>query len=248
MSHIYSEKFFDYIDGGARRSARLMLKQLKQWFTIDSVVDFGCGRGAWLAEWLDLGTGNIQGLDGTYVDLNTLAIPENNFLGVDLTEPIELGRSFDLAQSLEVGEHLPTGASPILVESLTKHSDVVLFSAAVPGQGGEFHVNEQPLSFWQKLFDERGYSAYDCLRPLIRQNRDIEPWYRYNSVLYANEAGAKRLPDNVLSSLVAHGDLSEIGDTAWMLRRAVVRHMPQSTVTRIAQWRASYISRRFKEI
>ncbi len=247
MSHIYSEKFFNYIDVGARRSARLILPQIKVWLKVDSVADFGCGRGAWLSEWLDMGTGDIQGLDGTYVDLRSLVIPKEKFLGVDLTQPIELGRRFDMVQSLEVGEHLPTAASPILVDSLTRHGDIVLFSAAVPGQGGEFHINEQPLSFWQHLFEERGYSAYDCLRPLLSQKRDIEPWYRYNSVLYANEAGAKRLPQGVLRSLVKSGDLAEIGDTVWMIRRAVVRQLPQSMVTRIAQVRASYISRRFRE-
>ena len=179
------------------------------------------------------------------VDLDQLAVPRSSFMAADLTAPVCTNRRFDLAQSLEVGEHLPTSASETLIDSLTRASDRVLFSAAVNGQGGEFHVNEQPLSFWQDLFAARGYTAYDCVRPHLSNNRAIEPWYRYNTVLYVNEAGRAGLPAAVTDHAVGAGmSVKNGGDAMWRLRRNVVSMLPQGTVTRIAQARAGIIAAR----
>ena len=245
MAHIYSDTFFDYIDQGARRSAQHVLSLLGPWLKPTSVLDLGSGRGVWLDEWCKTGVTDILAVDGDYVNRDQLAVPHDRFIAKDLTAPVDTGRRFELAQSLEVGEHLPTSASETLVNSLTNASDRVLFSAAVIGQGGEFHINEQPLSFWQDLFKTRGYTAYDCIRPNISKIREIEPWYRYNAVLYINEAGQDGLPDAVKKHALAdNGTLQNGGDAIWRLRRNVVSHLPRSTVTRIAQIRASIIAAR----
>ncbi len=243
MSHIYSNEFFDYIDHGARQSANSLIRCVQSWITPESVVDVGCGRGVWLSEWAAAGCQDIAGVDGDYVDRERLAISRDAFFGQDLVKPIDLGRRFDLAQSLEVGEHLPPEASASLVQSLTTHADLILFSAAVPGQGGEFHINEQPLSFWQGLFAEHGYAAYDCVRPVVFSDASIEPWYRYNTVLYANDTGAGKLPPEILETKVENGALKEVGTFGWNLRKMIVRRLPRSTVTTIAQVRASFIAR-----
>ena len=118
-----------------------------------------------------------------------------------------------------------------------------LFSAAVVGQGGEFHINEQPLSFWQEKFAARGYRAYDCMRPHLEGNTLVEPWYRYNAVFYANAAGAVGLPQEITRHALAEGDVvRNAGDLKWRLRRGIVSHLPQSTVTQIAQVRAARIA------
>lgn len=188
---------------------------------------------------------DVLAVDGDYVNVDQLAVPRGNFMAADLTAPVCTDRRFDLAQSLEVGEHLPTSASETLVDSLTRASDRVLFSAAVNGQGGEFHVNEQPLAFWQGLFAARGYTAYDCVRPHLSKNREIEPWYRYNTVLYVNEAGRAGLPAAVTDHAVGAGvPVQNGGDAMWRLRRNVVSLLPQGTVTRIAQARAGIIAAR----
>ncbi|MCR8827656.1 class I SAM-dependent methyltransferase [Pseudosulfitobacter koreensis] len=243
MTHIYSDTFFDYIDQGARRSAQQLLGLLGPWLAPTSVLDLGSGRGVWLDEWRKTGVADVLAVDGDYVNRDQLAVPREDFMAADLTAPVFTDRRFDLAQSLEVGEHLPTSASETLVDSLTRASDRVLFSAAVTGQGGEFHVNEQPLSFWQDLFAARGYTAYDCIRPHLAKNRDVEPWYRYNAVLYVNEAGRKGLPESVTKHAVPQGAaVQNGGDAIWRLRRAVVSTLPRGTVTRIAQVRARIIA------
>ena len=245
MSHVYNNTFFDYIDAGAQSSARAFTSLLMDWLKPASVLDLGCGRGVWLGEWQAAGAKTVLGVDGDYVDRAQLAIPKDSFRAEDLTKPLTFDRRFDLAQSLEVGEHLPTEASDALVGSLCAGSDRVLFSAAVPGQGGEFHINEQPLSFWQEKFEAHGYRAYDCIRPHLTGNQNVEPWYRYNAILYVNDEGAKSLPDAVLKHAVPRGEkVQNAGHLGWRLRRAVVRHLPQRTVTQIAQTRAAVLAAR----
>ncbi len=243
MNHVYSDTFFNYIDQGARSSARVLIGLLNQWCPPRSVLDLGCGRGVWLDEWRAAGAERVLGVDGDYVNRDTLAIGGESFHAADLTQPLALERRFDLAQSLEVGEHLPTSASDTLVDSLCAGADRVLFSAAVVGQGGEFHVNEQPLSFWQEKFAARGYRAYDCLRPRLKGNTDVEPWYRYNAIFYANEAGSEGLPREITDHAIAPGEqVREMGDFGWTLRKAVVARLPQHRVTQIAQFRAGRIA------
>jgi putative flippase GtrA len=239
MAHVYNNRFFDYIYESAQNSARALVGILEPALRPASVLDLGCGRGVWLAEWQRAGAADVLGVDGDYVDVSTLAVLRNAFLAADLTRPLPLARRFDLAQSLEVGEHLPENAAATLVDSLTRASDRVLFSAAVRGQGGEFHINEQPLAYWQALFAARGYTAFDCLRPRLAANRQVAPWYRYNAVLYINAAGRAGLPESILRHEVPAGArLADGGDALWRLRRGIVSVLPRNTVNGIARARA----------
>ena len=248
MSHVYSDTFFDYIDEGALRSARAVIDIARPLLNPGSVLDLGCGRGAWLKAWSEAGIPDVIGVDGYYVDRSQLMIPDDSFVAVDLTTPVRFDRRFDLAQSLEVGEHLPASAARQLVESLTDASDRVLFSAAVPGQGGEFHVNEQPLSYWQDLFAARGYQAFDCIRPKLAGVPGVAPWYRYNTILYVNAAGQAGLPDAVRETRVPDGaPVGEAGSFAWRMRLGIVSVLPRSTVTWIAQTRAAALARQARK-
>ena len=51
-------------------------------------------------------------------------------------------------------------ARPV-VEWLTASSDIVAFSAAITGQGGKGHVNEQSPDYWDNLFRECGFVRHD---------------------------------------------------------------------------------------
>jgi hypothetical protein len=111
-------------------------------------------------------------------------------------------------------------------------SDVVLFSAAQPGQGGEDHINERPLSYWADIFEQMGYAAFDCVRPEIADEHDVMPWYRYNSLIFANAAGQLRLSREALTARVA--DLAMLdggGNLTWRLRKLVLRPLPVGVVT-----------------
>jgi len=181
----YDDAFFDSQVGGALRSARAVVPIVLELVQIQSVLDLGCGRGAWLSVFDELGVTDCCGVDGDYVDWSKILIDRSKFLGADVSKPIVLGRQFDLALCLEVGEHLPKRASKVLVESLTAAAPLVLFSAAIPGQKGTSHINEQWPEYWERYFNERGYQRLDLIRHKIWQNRDVEWWYQQNLYLYA---------------------------------------------------------------
>lgn len=242
--HVYNTDFYDYIDDGSRASARTVAPLLLAEMNIDSLLDVGAGHGAWAAEWMAAGVTDVMAVDGDYVKPDQLVIPAANFRAADLSQPLDLGRTFDLVQSLEVAEHLPHAKAATFVDTLTRHGDVVLFSAAVPHQGGEHHVNEQPPEYWRQLFKAKGYSAFDWLRPRLADQRQVKGWYRYNSFLYANEAGQRRLSDSILEDRVPDSRALDIGgDFAWNARRAMVRLIPTGLVKPVAMVKASVEAR-----
>jgi SAM-dependent methyltransferase len=156
-------------------------------FRIESVLDVGCGLGTWLTVFLEKGVREVCGIDGDYVDRSKLQIPENYFLATDLRKPFELGRKFDLVLSLEVAEHLPKYSAESFVSSLCRHSDRIVFSAAIPGQGGQNHLNEQWIGFWEFFFQKNGFHLVDAIRPKIWNEAAVDVWYRQNMFLFVRE-------------------------------------------------------------
>jgi SAM-dependent methyltransferase len=181
----YDDAFFDSQVAGALRSARAVVPHVLDLAPIASVVDLGCGRGAWLRVFEERGVADCFGVDGDYVDQSKLLIDRARFRAADLCRPIDLGRRFDLALCLEVGEHLPARSSTALVQSLAAAAPLVLFSAAIPGQTGTSHINEQWPDYWKRRFNDLGYERLDLVRPRIWQNPDVEWWYQQNIALYA---------------------------------------------------------------
>jgi SAM-dependent methyltransferase len=239
MAVTYDKRFFDYVDQGAVRSAAVLISHLYPSLLPTSVLDVGCGRGGWLRAWREAGCGTILGVDGGYIDRQRIHVAPEEFKVVDLAERIDLERGFDLVQCLEVAEHVPGNSAATLIDSITCHGDLVLFSAAQPGQGGTQHVNEQPLEYWRDMFGARGYHAYDCIRPLLHADIRIEPWYRYNTILYANSAGQERLPESYRETEVPdHATFRDFAPLSWRIRCAVFRRMPVSVVDEVARLNA----------
>jgi SAM-dependent methyltransferase len=233
--HHYDSVFFDYVDRGALRSARVVVPIVVQTLGCRSVLDVGCGSGAWLSVYRDQGVEEIVGVDGDYVDRRRLMIPQSAYRAVDVGRDFTLDRTFDLVQSLEVAEHIAPSQSRTIVSNLVRHGSTVLFSAAVPGQGGEHHTNERPYEFWHALFAEHGYAAYDCVRPQVRGNRLVEPWYAYNSIVYVRSDRAASLTDAVRQTRVPDGrPIPNVAPLSFRLRAALLRPLPVGVVTRIA--------------
>ena len=243
-SHEYSTDFYDYIDAGSRASAREVAQLLLGEMTIGSLLDIGAGHGAWAAEWLAAGVQDVLAVDGDYVKREQLAIPANRFQPHDLATPLDLKRQFDLVQTLEVAEHLPAEKADLFVDNLVRHGDVILFSAAVPHQGGEHHVNEQPPEYWRRRFARRGYAVFDFVRPALVGKSHVKAWYRFNSYVYANDEGQKRLSRAMLATRVPDDQSLQIGgDLSWAVRRAAVRLIPKPLVKPVAMAKASLEAR-----
>ncbi|MBC9882145.1 class I SAM-dependent methyltransferase [Bradyrhizobium sp. INPA01-394B] len=193
METIYNSAFYDGQSAGSNRSARNIVPHVLKVFSPKSVLDVGCGLGTWLSEFAKLGVNDFLGIDGDYVERDKLFIPREKFKAVDLSKRFEVGE-FDVVCCLEVAEHLPFECADILVASLIKSAPVVLFSAAIPDQGGTDHINEQWQSYWAKKFLSYDYKAFDFIRPIVRHNKDVEAWYRQNIVVYCR---ADRCPSGI---------------------------------------------------
>ncbi len=231
----YTGTFYLYIESGSLRSAKVVVPLVLKELSPVGVLDVGCGAGAWLSEYKNHGITDFRGVDGDYVPASSLLIPADHFRSQDVTLKFDLGRRFSLVQCLEVGEHLPTDFSRVLVENLTVHGDVILFSAATPGQGGENHINEQTREFWRLLFAEHSYKPFDLFRPMIRGNRSVESWYRHNIILYVAEKAIPTLPLTVFYSGIPDGQpIPDLASLVYKIRARVLSLLPNWCVSKLA--------------
>src|SRR5262249_2618341 len=188
---------------------------------------------------------SVLGIDGHYVDQRRLMIEAHEFRVADLGRPLNLGRHFDLVQSLEAAEHLPSDVADNFVKMLTAHGPLGMFSAAVPGQGGEHHINEQPLEYWREKFHRCRYVAIDYIRPQVIGNQEIQRWYRNNIVLYAHEACFQELPDCLRAFRVPEGNrLHEYWRLPDRIRHALIRGLPRGVVDHLSRFKAHVEIRR----
>jgi hypothetical protein len=233
---LYDTGFFEYVDLTAARSASRVVPLMASAIEACSVVDVGCGRGAWLLEWQRSGVHDVLGIDMPHAPNANLLASFGRFRTADLSRPLSLNRRFELAMCLEVAEHLPQESAPLLIQSLCGLSDAVFFSAATPGQGGLGHINEQPLNYWINLFREAGYDAFDALRPQLQTIAEVEPWYRYNLVLFARGAALGRLSASALGSRISPGVSPPTFESlVWRLRRSMLRQLPRTLVDKLAR-------------
>ena len=186
----YTAAFYSDELSQSAPSARRIVPILQKLVSAQSVLDVGCGRGDFLRAFLDAGVTDILGLDGVYVPPDQLVIDPSAFRPTDLAKGFDLGRRYDLVLSLEVAEHLPASAADVFLASLVRHGSVIVFSAAIPGQGGTAHLNEQWQIQWANAFIAQGFKPYDVIRPLIWNDQQIAYWYRQNTLIYATDAAA----------------------------------------------------------
>lgn len=232
----YNEEFYDYIGGGAVDSAKIIVPLVVKVLSHPcyKVLDVGCGAGAWLSVWKQQGH-KVTGLDGAYVNRDMLMVASDEFIEQDLSNGFSLGRRFDIAQCLEVAEHLPHLAANKLIKSLCSHSDVILFSAAAPGQGGENHINEKSYSYWRDLFEENNFQMYDCVRPLLVHQSEVMPWYRYNTFIYLNKACDYKTHELLKNSAVDSQSIPpDISPMIYRIRKLIIRTLPVSWQTQLA--------------
>ena len=229
--HFYTAKFYRELES-TRQSAAEIVPIIIELLKPSSIVDIGCGSGHWLAAAAELGVTDFLGVDGDWVNESQLGIPAKKFIAHDLSTPLNLDRRFDLALSLEVAEHLSEAAAGTLVQNLCSAADTVVFSAAIPGQGGRHHINEQWPAYWADLFHGCGYQCYDVLRPRIWNNPRIAWYYAQNCMIFSRT--------HVLSLGEAGQPLSLVHPTLWSAQIArmnspgkLLESLPKAILSRL---------------
>lgn len=183
-SHYYASD----VEGPAVSSAPEISQSIKADLQPNTVVDVGCGTGA-LLQALREKDCQVFGLEYSEAALQYC---RNRGVGVqkfDL-EKDDFGdnRTFDVAVSLEVGEHLSEKSADRYVKILAQLSDVIVFTACPPGPGGHDHVNEQPPAYWISKFQASGFSCDEKLSSRWRESwqrgGSVASWYHENLMVF----------------------------------------------------------------
>jgi SAM-dependent methyltransferase len=188
---IYPAGFYANRRAATLHAARRILSALPAGLPRASIADIGCGTGTWLAAALADGAATAFGVEGSWVTPEMIDDARIDFAPHDLEHPFT-GPRVELAMSLEVAEHLSPERAESFIADLVALAPAVLFSAAIPGQGGVNHLNEQWQSYWAAHFASHGYQAFDIIRPAIWTDAQIPAWYKQNVVLYLDADTAAR--------------------------------------------------------
>jgi len=194
---VYNKDFYNDLKSTSGTAAKHVVPFIIQTFNPTSVLDVGCGLGEWLHVFQKNGVSDIIGRDGDYVNTHALKIPAHLFRPGNLENSIHEDRTFDLVMSLEVAEHLSEASSETFIDNLTRHGDLIFFSAAVPGQIGTNHINEQWQSYWIEKFNRRGYKNFDIIRTQFWNNPHVAWWYRQNAFIFMNKNAENKYADRI---------------------------------------------------
>ncbi len=190
---VYDDHFYDTVDPTAVELYELVADSLIRLRSPGSVVDVGCGTGLMLTRFAERGV-SVRGVEGSRAAIQRAGLGDR-IVRANLERGVpDLGR-FDLCLCIEVAEHLNARKARGLVEGLTRLSDVVVFTAAPPGQRGTAHVNLQPKSYWRRLFAERGF-APSQLEDELREAIAVTPEPEYihaNLMVFERSSPASRL-------------------------------------------------------
>jgi SAM-dependent methyltransferase len=191
----YDKTFYNLLQSGSYVSAKKVLPIVQELFHPTSVLDLGCGVGYWIKVWKDeLKVEDVLGIEGSYVTEDMFYLDKKFLQNEDLKMPLHLTRKYDLVMSLEVAEHIEEKYSDTFIQNLVNAGDIILFSAAIKGQIGTYHVNEQMPEYWAEKFAQHDYIPVDFIRPLIWNDTDIDYWYRQNILLFVNKEKLREYP------------------------------------------------------
>ena len=143
-----------------------VIDKILQEFNPNSILDVGCGTGISLKYFLH------KNIDAIGVENSMLAIKNSavshKIIRHNLKKQLFLNKKFDLVWSFEVIEHIHPDFEAIFLNTLVQHSDRVIISAALPGQGGHGHFNEQLPEYWVEKFSKLNFQLNvemtECLR------------------------------------------------------------------------------------
>lgn len=151
-----------------------LIDKALQIFNPTSVLDLGCGTGQAVSYFMEKGVPIVLGVEGSAVVI-AQAKSSNCITQFDLNKELNLNREFDMIFSYEFVEHIHPKYVDILLKNFSKHSNLIVLSAARPGQGGLGHFNEQYPEYWIEKFKNEGYNYDDESTQILKAAEKIYP-------------------------------------------------------------------------
>ncbi len=179
----YTPEWFSHQSQDSIESAKFVVPIILGKYQPSSVIEFGCGVGAWGSVFIKNGISKYIGVDGSYINPDQLLFDESLFRTQDLNVSSFIEK-FDLCICLETAEHIVKENARQLVSTLCKSANIIVFSAAIPSQSGTNHVNEQWQTYWANIFREFGFEPDTQLREELWHKEKISWWYIQNLVTY----------------------------------------------------------------
>jgi SAM-dependent methyltransferase len=246
MIKAYSLKFYKSVDFRANESANSVFGILNKFFDIkslESIIDVGCGSGAWLNASLKNSSARVYGYDlpeSIQINQNRFADNFNARLEL-LTSDFESRNGLEFQQvqlgiCLEVLEHLKDETGCRILESMSSSCQIILFSAATPGQGGTGHINEKRHSYWLDKFRLNGFEVYDCIRPYLQSSNSAARYYALNTFLLvkSDTLDVKELAK--LQPYLQPKDVEDFRSPREKLQSLVIRALPVRVVTQLSKY------------
>lgn len=238
MLRKYDSSFYQAVAARAEIVAVLVARMLRRYVSVRTLSDVGCGSGTWIRAFLNQGAIHVEAFDlpGAWdsADNSVRDDARIRFTAVDFERENLTLEKCDLVLCLEVLEHLSADSAVRLLDALTANSDLVVFSAAQPGQGGTHHINEQPLRYWLQRYADAGFSAFDVFRPELVRRTDVPRYYSLNLFALAR-VGSN--PHKALSAELNPLNPAKPPDfrtSAERVRFSVVRLLPSRVVTALS--------------
>ena len=192
----YTPEWFSHQSQDSIESAKIVVPYILEKYHPNSVIEYGCGVGAWGSVLIKNGISKYIGVDGSYINQDQLLFDSAFFRTQDLNES-QLIDKFDLCLCLETAEHLVEENARQLVSTLCNSANIVVFSAAIPSQSGTNHVNERWQTYWANIFQEFGFEADTKIREELWLNETVSWWYIQNLVTYKKVAHVPSIPNTL---------------------------------------------------
>lgn len=159
-----------------------------------SYLDVGSGTGAMV------NTARKLGIDAYGVD--QLPRPDSWLFQRDLRQSLDLGREFQFVSCIEVVEHMPPHAAETLCQTLARHTSpggILIFTSALPGNGGTGHLTMQPPFWWRGKLYEAGltFSTLLTLKLALLWSNIDSPMGHLAASLQVFTRGSVRLPSGI---------------------------------------------------
>jgi hypothetical protein len=183
---MYSTAFHKAIESDELPQAVRVADYIQKYIKPSVFYDFGCSTGLYLREVKKrLPTIESRGFEFSKDAVAVALCPD--VIETDLTLPLSLEKQPNtLGLCLEVLEHIEDTHWKEVLTNLTKTCNTLIFSAALPGQGGTGHINCRPRIDWIRRFHELGWvvdaDATQHLLTFIKQGCHMG-WFAANAMV-----------------------------------------------------------------